>query len=86
MEFEYDPTKSDSNKKKHGINFNEAQMLWEDPDRIVIPAKNLNELRFLLIGKIGEKYWSAIYTLRNECIRLISVRRSSENEREIYES
>ncbi len=85
MDFDYDPAKSESNRKKHGIDFNEAQNLWKDPDRIVIPAKNLTEPRFLLIGKIGREYWSAIYTIRNDKIRLISVRRSRKNEKEIYE-
>ena len=86
MEFEFDSNKSASNRKKHGIDFIEAQTLWEDPDRVVIPAKDLDENRFLLIGKIGERHWSVIYTIRSERIRLISVRRSRKNEKEIYES
>ena len=85
MEFEFDPEKSETNKKKHGIGFDEAQKLWDDPDRIVIPAKDLDEPRFLLIGKIGRKYWSAVYTIRKEQIRLISVRRARKNEKEVYE-
>ena len=35
------------NKKKHGIDFIEAQALWDDPDRIEIPAKTIDEERFL---------------------------------------
>jgi len=86
MEFEFDSAKSESNKNKHGVDFYEAQKLWDDPDRVVIPAKNLDEPRFLLIGKIRGKYWSAVYTIRKSTIRLISVRRSRENEKENYES
>lgn len=86
MEFEFDPEKNDTNRKKHGIDFKDAQKLWHDPHRIVIPAKNLDESRFVLIGKIQEKYWSAVYTIRKNKIRLISVRRSRKNEEEIYES
>ena len=74
------------NKEKHDIDFNEAQKLWDDPDRIIIPANNLDEQRFLLIGRLNKNYWSAIYTYRKEKIRIISVRRSRKNEREIYES
>jgi uncharacterized DUF497 family protein len=86
MEFAFDKRKSQINKKKHGIDFAEAQALWNDPDRIEIPAKTIDEERFLIIGKISDKYWSAIITYRNEKIRIISVRRSRKEEIDIYES
>jgi len=86
MDFEFDQAKSETNKRKHGIDFEEARELWNDPNRMVIPARNLTEPRFALIGKIQEKYWSAVYTVRENRIRLISVRRSRKNEKEIYES
>ena len=86
MEFEFDKRKSQINKKKHGIDFIEAQDLWNDPDRIEIPAKTIDEERFLIIGKINDKYWSIIITYRNEKVRIISVRRSRKEEIEIYES
>jgi uncharacterized DUF497 family protein len=85
-DFEFDNAKSIANKNKHGIDFKDAQELWEDNDRIIIPAKTVDELRFLIIGKIKNKLWSAIFTIRNESIRLISVRRSRKEEIEIYES
>ncbi len=86
MEFEFDNGKSDKNREKHAIDFIEAQLLWEDPDRIVIPARTTDEPRYLLIGKIAEKLWSAIFTHRHEKIRIISVRRSRSEEVDIYES
>ena len=86
MEFEFDKRKSQINKKNHGIDFIEAQALWNDPDRIEVPAKTIDEQRFLIIGKIPEKYWSGFITYRNEKIRIISVRRSRKEEIEIYES
>ena len=86
MEFEFDKRKSQIKKKKHGIDFIEAQALWNDPDRIEIPTKTIDEERFLIIGKILDKYWSTIITYRNEKIRIISVRRSRKEEIEIYES
>jgi hypothetical protein len=85
MEFTFDSKKSRLNEEKHGIDFKEAQRLWEDPERLIIPARNLDEPRFLLIGKIDNQYWSAIFTIRKTEIRLISVRRSRKNEKEIYE-
>ena len=86
MEFEFDKRKSQINKKKPGIDFIEAQVLWNDPDRIEISAKTLDENRFLIIGKITDECWSAIITYRNEKVRIISVRRSRQEEIEIYES
>ena len=86
MEFEFDKRKSQNNKKKHGIDFVEAQNLWEDPDRIEIPLKAIDESRFIIIGKILDKHWSSIITYRNEKVRIISVRRSRMEEIEIYES
>ena len=86
MAFEYDANKSNSNREKHGIDFDLAQTLWVDEDRIEIPAKTQDEPRFLVIGKIDEKHWSAVVTYRGENIRIISVRRSRDEEIEIYES
>ena len=86
MEFEFDKRKSQINKKKHGIDFIEAQALWNDLDRIEIPAKTIDEERFLIIGKISDKYWSTIITYRNEKVRIISARRSRKEEIDIYES
>ena len=86
MAFEYDANKSNSNREKHGIDFDLAQALWVDEDRIEIPAKTQDEPRFLVIGKIDEKHWSAVVTYRGENIRIISVRRSRDEEIEIYES
>ena len=86
MSFEYDPEKSDSNQLKHGIDFDKAQQLWSDSYRIEVEARSTTENRFLVIGKIDEKHWSAIITYRGEVIRIISVRRARENEVKLYES
>ena len=85
MEFEFDEEKSQSNKQKHGIDFNEAQTLWDDPDLIEIPVKTSDEPRFLVIGKIAEKHWSGVITYRGETTRIISVRRSRQEEVDVYE-
>ena len=85
MEFEFDAQKSQGNKQKHGIDFYEAQTLWDDPDLIEIPVKTSDEPRFLVIGKIAEKHWSGVITYRGETIRIISVRRSRQEEVDVYE-
>jgi uncharacterized DUF497 family protein len=84
--FEFDHEKSAVNKRKHGIDFIEAQDLWNDDDLLEIPAKTEDEKRFMMVGKIKEKIWSAIITYRNSKIRIISCRRAREEERELYES
>jgi uncharacterized protein len=86
MSFEYDPPKSAANLEKHGIDFDEAQMLWGDPDLLEVPAKTVDEPRWLVVGKIDGKHWSAVITYRQDAIRLISVRRSRQEEIELYES
>ena len=86
MEFEYDARKSESNLAKHGIDFDQAQALWDDPDLLEIPAKTQDESRWLLIGRIEDKHWSAVVTYREGSTRIISVRRSRLEEMALYES
>ena len=86
MEFEFDPNKSASNKKKHGIDFVEAQALWNDLDFVEIPLVTVDEPRYLVIGTIAGKHWSGIITYREGRVRIISVRRSRKKEVSIYES
>ena len=86
MEFEFNEAKSKSNKAKHGIDFVEAEALWDDPEVLEVPLKSEDEPRVMMIGRIGEKLWSAIITRRQERVRIISVRRSRKEERELYAS
>ena len=86
VEFEFDQQKSRSNQKKHGIDFSGAQALWDDPDVIEIPARTIDEPRFLVVCMIGGHHWSGIITYREDRIRIISVRRSREEEIALYES
>ena len=83
MAFEFDPEKSAA---KHGIGFDDAQALWDDPWLLEAPARTVDEPRFLAIGRIGGRHWSAICTRRGDRIRLISVRRARKEEVERYES
>lgn len=86
MEFEYDHAKSAANKVKHGISFDEVRSLWDDSARLQIPARDTDEPRYMVIGLINNKHWSAVMTYRNNRIRLISVRRSRTEEVKLYES
>ena len=85
MEFEYDPEKSRSNRTKHGIDFIEAQRLWERPV-VEIESPRPPEMRYLCIGVIDGNHWSAIITYAGSRRRIISVRQSNENEINHYAS
>jgi len=85
LEFEFDPAKSAANLAKHGIDFTEAQTLWRDTHRIEVPARTTDEPRWMVVGQIGGRCWSAVVTYRDEHVRIISVRPSRESEVELYE-
>lgn len=84
--FEFDETKSRINRLKHGVDFVIAQELWSDPNLLEVPARTTDEVRFLLIGLIESRHWSAVVTYRGDNVRLISVRRSRPEEIKLYES
>ena len=87
MKFEYDEQKSKINKQKHGIDFSEAQKLWQDEDAFVVPANIIDgETRYALISKILTKCFVTIFTLREDIHRIISVRRCRKNEERNYEN
>ncbi|MDP3183937.1 MAG: BrnT family toxin [Anaerolineales bacterium] len=92
MPFDYDSKKSRANFEKHGIDFEEAQALpsrccaWNDHNLIEIPAKVVDEPRYMVVGRISGRHWSAVITYRGENVRIISVRRSRDEEIELYES
>ena len=86
MEFEFDPEKSRVTQEKHGINFIDAQLLCQDDMLLEIKARTTDESRFLIIGRIRGKHWSAVVTYRQDRIRIILVRRSRPEEVKLYES
>ncbi|BFL04315.1 BrnT family toxin [Eggerthella lenta] len=85
MRFEYDPHKSSSNADKHGIDFEEAQELWDDKWRLAARVQRKGEERCLLIARHARSLWTAIYVHRDDAIRIISVRRSTDEEVSYYD-
>lgn len=84
--FEFDILKSQANLLKHGIDFQQGQLIWDDPEFVEITAKSDDEFRAMVIGRIDDHHWSAIITYRDHRVRIISVRRSRESEITLYES
>jgi uncharacterized protein len=85
MRFEYDPAKSAANKAKHGIDFEEAKALWDDRSYATWRVMSGSEPRFLVVGRIGGKLWTAVATDRGGVTRIISVRRARDYEAEKYQ-
>ena len=85
MKFEWDDNKNNSNKTKHGIDFETSEKLWLDENRIEILAPYPLEDRRIMISKLQNNIWTAIYTMRGDVIRIISVRRAREKEINLYE-
>ena len=85
MEFEFDPKKSVGNQQKHGVDFNHAQALWNDPDLIEFRLNWPGEPRWAAVGIMKDRHWTAIFTRRQDHIRIISVRRSHAKEERLYE-
>ena len=83
--FEYDPEKSESNLAKHGIDFLEAQELWEDLHAVKYGLACTGEARYGLIAPYGGRYWFAVFTIRNENVRIISVRAATMREVSLYD-
>ena len=80
MNFEYD-----ENKEKHNIDFDEAKLLWNNENAIIVSANiSNNEIRYALISKLNTKCYVAIFTIRNDNYRIISVRRCRKNEEKNY--
>jgi hypothetical protein len=84
VEFTYDPDKSLANLLKHSIDFEQAQELWNNRT-VIIPSKHVDEPRSLVIGRIEGLHWTAITAEREGTTRIISVRRSRKDERQLYE-
>ena len=85
MEFEWDGNKSLINKSKHGIDFDTAKEMWNDNNRLEIQTPYPLEDRNILISKIGNKLYTAIFTHRGNAIRIISVRHARKKETTLYE-
>jgi len=85
LNFEYDENKSIKNKEKHNIDFEEAKILWNDKNAIIVPANIIdNEIRYAMISRLNKKCYVAIFTIRNDNYRIISVRRCRKNEERDY--
>jgi uncharacterized DUF497 family protein len=86
VEFEWDPVKAAANLAKHGVSFEDATLVFDDPlQRVAIDNRTYVESRYQVIGTVNGRLLFVAYTLRgmNIC-RIISARRASCRERATY--
>ena len=82
---EWDDSKSLSNMKKHGIDFDAAAEVWNDPMCIQVHLQSISEERWAVIGKVRKGVWiTVIVTYRNKHVRIISARKSTKKEVDAY--
>ena len=87
--FEWDEKKEKTNRRKHGISFDEAETVFYDRDSITIsdPEHSLDESRFIDLGMSNQsQILLVVYTERSERIRIISARKATRSERLQYET
>ncbi len=88
MKFEWDENKAAKNSSKHGVSFNEAETVFDDPLYVDFydPGHSENEERYLIIGEsIRGRLLIVSYTERRDVVRIISSREGTGVERETYE-
>ena len=85
MKFEWDEDKNISNIEKHGISFDTAAHVFDDPDYIEMYdfRHSIEENRYIAIGKVGDIIF-VVFTEREEFVRLISARLATKSERDLY--
>ena len=85
MRFIYDPQKSAANYEKHGMGFDDAKRLWDDPNMIMTRSDRFGESRWIAIARLEGTCWTAVFTKRDHAIRIISVRRAQPQEVSRYD-
>ena len=86
MEFEWDPKKAEQNFRKHGVEFVDAVIVFDDDRAITLPDEHSSEERFLTFGMDAQGRILAVsYAVPGSAIRIISARRATSRERAQYE-
>jgi uncharacterized protein len=88
MKFEWDEGKAERNLLKHGVTFEEAKTVFEDPLYIDFydPDHSQDEERYLIVGISSQRRLLIVsYTERENSTRLISAREVTQAEQEAYE-
>lgn len=84
----FDPAKDVVNQQKHGLHLAFGDRIFEDHNHLVVPSirPRDREERFKVIGRVGEKLFTGVFTWRDDIPRFMSVRRSNSGEERAYHS
>lgn len=87
MQFEFDPAKGAINLLKHGVSLGFGARIWTDPAVVMVATIRIEdgEQRYRAIGMVDGKLWTAVHVNRDQIVRMISVRRSNDGERQVYD-
>jgi len=86
--FEWDPEKEQDNRRKHGVGFDEARTVFEDPGALIKPdpVHSLGEERYIILGRSSrDRLLVVVHTDRGDLVRIISARPATPRERRAYE-
>ncbi|GJM36526.1 MAG: hypothetical protein DHS20C18_55270 [Saprospiraceae bacterium] len=78
--FEWDEKKNKTNQEKHGLSFEDAKNVFDDPHRIQYINTRGNERRFITVGKVIKFIITVVYTVRTGLLRIISARQARKSE------
>jgi uncharacterized DUF497 family protein len=82
--FEWDETKRQKNLEKHRLDFRDTRLIFDGRKAVHIPALKNEEVRYISIAIIGEKFYTVVWTWRADSRRIISFRRSRDGEERAY--
>jgi uncharacterized DUF497 family protein len=86
VEFEWDPKKAEANRRKHGVEFLDAVIVFDDDRGITLLDEHSTEKRYVTFGMDAQGRVLAVsYALRGDTFRIISARRATSRERAQYE-
>jgi uncharacterized DUF497 family protein len=86
VEFEWDPKKAEASRRKHGVEFLDAVVVFEDDQAITLLDEHPTEVRYVTFGMDAEgRVLAVCYTVRGDVIRIISARKATARERVQYE-
>ena len=85
--FEWDEAKRRSNLKKHGLDFVDAHLVYDEPGKLTYESRRDDEFRLMDLAFVPVKgaILSLVYVERDDCVRVISFRKASREERRAYE-
>ncbi len=85
MDYEWDEVKRQGNLRKHGLDFMDANLVFEASIKVTVDAMHADGDRYADLAEVNGRVLMLVYTLRQQTIRCISLRIASRRERKLYD-